>query len=180
MNKKFHTYADFKASDRRLRKAVEKISGVYLNHVYHAVDFFMTDGSHNVQIINDILDTADAGRLARNRIVDWLSPIIGHESIKLAGGKYGFGKKLEEFDYSLADPMGHFKSFPDWYSFKPEKAPDAFNAKEAIEKELKRIKKLAETLKAQGYAVAGVTLETFADELELKPLLIKEEEKETA
>jgi len=31
-------------------------------------------------------------------------------------------------------------------------------------------------LKAQGYAVAGVTLETFADELELKPLLIKEEE----
>lgn len=171
----FTSYENFKQADRRIRKAQDKISQIYLNHVYKSVDFWMGAGSRNIQIINDILDTASAGRLQRNRIVDWLAPIIGHETKKLTGGLYGFGAKLEDFDYSLVDAGAHFKQFPDWYSFKPEQAPETFDAKEAIQKELKRIKNLAKKLMENGYNVAGVTLDTFADELDLQPILQKED-----
>jgi hypothetical protein len=174
----FTNFESFKIADRRLRKAMGKISGLYVNHTLKSIDFFMGNGSHNVQILNDLLDTATMGKLPRNRIIDWLAPVIPHIVKKGQGGIFTFGAKEEGRDYDPSLAIEHFQKFPSWEIFKKEQAPDSFDPLTAIQKEIKRIKKLASDLEKGGYSIAGATFGQWADSLEIAPLLTKDAEEE--
>jgi hypothetical protein len=178
----FTDYAQFKAADRKLREEMKMTSDEFLSHVKNSLTFFHTDGNHNVQIVNDVLDTASAGRLQRNRIVDWIAPIIGHEVIKLDGGKFGFGKKLEDVEYAeiVEKAPEHFVNYPDWYAWKPEPNPEEFDAKATVQKLVKRMLKDAKKLTEHEFKALGTELERFAQHVEVLPLESEQKEESDA
>lgn len=178
--KTYANYDEFKAFDRELRENGKKLSDEFLSHVKSALTFFHDAGNHNIQIINDVLDTASAMRLQRNRIVDWLAGLVGHEVGKLQGGKFGFMKKLENVEYAeiVANAAEHFEQFPDWYAFKPEQAPEEYNAINAIQKLIKKLTKEAEKASEHHYSALAETIEAFKKSLEVAPIVPDEVEDE--
>lgn len=170
--KTYQDYSEFKKADRVLREKGRAVADQYLAHVKDAVNFFHTTGNHNIQIVNDILDTASAMRLQRNRIVDWLEKLIGHEVVKLDGGKFGFGKKLEDTDYDdvVAGAPEHFQDYPDWYAWKKEADPEAYDAKTSMQKLIKRLVSDAKKAGAHHYSEVQAKLEEVAKSLEVMPI----------
>ena len=170
--KLYQDYAQFKADDRALREEGKSVSDRYLEHVKAALTFFHTTGNHNIQIVNDILDTATAMRLQRNRIVDWVSALVGHEVVKLDGGKFGFGKRLEDTDYEAVVALApeHFEQYPDWYAFKKEADPEDFDAKKTVQQVIKKLNKAAKDLGEHDYATVSLMLVEVAKRLEVTPV----------
>lgn len=170
----FKSYEQFKAADRRLRKAGGKISDLFVGHVYRAVDYFLLDkneegsSNYNIQIMNDILDTATRLRLPRNRIIDWLSPVVGHVVIKGEGGVFSFAGKREDTDYAVnrSNAMTHFEKFRDWNAFKPEQAPEAFEPVKHFDKLKKSLAKQIKTAHEAGANVYAGLLESMLQELQ--------------
>ena len=175
--KLFKDYAEFKAVDRNLRLKGKELSDEYLSHVKDALTFFHTTGNHNIQIVNDILDTASAMRLQRNRIVDWLYALVGHELVKVEGGRFGFGKKLETTDYEIVVSRApdHFELYPDWYAWKKDPDPEEFDAKKTVQSVIKRLKNAAKDLGEHDYATVSLMLAEIAKRLETTPIEINDE-----
>jgi len=181
--KTYKSYDEFKTFDRNLRKQGKEISDTYLSHVKSALNFFHTEGAHNIQILNDVLDTATAMRLQRNRIVDWVAQLAGHAVIKLDGGLFGFGKKLADVEYSdILDGVAvFFEQYPDWYSWKKEQEPEEYNALSAMQKLIKKLEKEAKTASEHHYSMVAGMIESFKEQLKVTPIApdeVVEEEKE--
>lgn len=170
--KLYNDYSEFKADDRALREVMRMTSDDYLSHVKSAMTFFHTTGNHNIQIVNDVLDTASAGRLQRNRIVDWLAALVGHEVVKVPGDKFGFGKKLEESVYEeiLDNAADYLEQYPDWYAFKPEQAPEEFDGLKTMSQLIKRVKTIADKYGKHDYAMLHAELTKIAEHLEVLPV----------
>lgn len=142
-NVQYTDYATFKAEDRKVRKTLKGNSDRYVQHVMKALDCFHTGGNHNIQIVNDVLDTATAARFQRGKVAEWLEPVVGHELLKGV-----FGKKVEGLDYNTIDFASHFESYGDWYAFsanqpRPEYdiAKDRDQLVKAIQSKMKRAEK---------------------------------------
>lgn len=166
-------YKEFKTVDRAFRADFEKMSDKFISHFKDGLNFFHTEGNHNIQIVNDLLDTASAGRLQRNRIVDWSAALVGHEVVKVAGGRYGFGKKLEDSDYTqiVENAPDYFSLYPDWYAYKPESKPETFEPDVASVKFKKYLDKLAKDASSNGYDVMADLVTKFKKEFEVAPVL---------
>ncbi len=175
--KTYKTYNEFKTVDRQLRQQGKELSEVFLSHVKDALNFFHTTGSYNIQIVNDVLDTSSAMRLQRNRIVDWVAQLVGHEIIKLDGGKFGFGKKIVDTDYEeVAQAAGaFFEEYPDWYAYKAEHEPEGFEVEKASLKVKKYLESMAKKAKEGGYSAMSETLEAMRLTFETSPVMQADE-----
>lgn len=169
----FKSYDEFKKIDRELREQGAKLSDRFLTHIKEGLSFFHTEGNHNVQIINDMMDTASAMRLQRNRIIDWVSPMVGHEVVKLAGGLFGFGKKKDDIQYDdvVSKAPEHFAQFPDWYAWKPEAKPAEFDGIEDMRKLVKKLRAEAKKYTDNGYTSVGAMLTAEADKLQVVSII---------
>lgn len=162
----FQSYEQFKKADRKLRGELAVSTKVFLSHVVQAVDFFHTEGNHNIQIINDVLDTASTARFPRNKICDWLKPLVGHKVVRDSETRrFEFGGKDADtrYDEIVEHAPEHFAKYPSWEEFSPESAPKAFEPEKLYSREIKRLMRQAEEMDEHGYGVAAEGLRAAAN-----------------
>ena len=154
----YTTYADFKAEDRRVRKSVKMASDKFVNHAIKALDFFHTKGAYNIQIVNDIVDTAKAVRFQGASVAKWLKPVCGHVLEKGV-----FGAKAEGTVYADIDPGEFFTKYPDWYAYAKGQPKAEFVAEESRDKLVKALETQAKKFEAD-YRLAALDLEKHVPE----------------
>lgn len=164
---KYNTITDFVTADRKLRQSLESNSAEFLTHVKSGLELFHGKGNHNIQIVNDMLDTASAGRLPRNKIIDWLAPIVGHKVEKVDTGFFRFGSKKEDVTYEgiIAEAPVHFTNFPSWEEFKRAADPDAFEADKIVKRQISALTRKIQELTEHGYMAAAQALTVARDSL---------------
>lgn len=163
----YNTLQEFVQSDRKLRKSLESNSTDYLSHIKAGLTLFHTVGNHNVQIINDMLDTASAGKMPRNRIIDWLVPLVGHKVEKIEAGYFRFGGKKEDADYDaiVSGAPAFLTKYPTWEEYKKEADPAEFDAEKVLKREVKALSRKVEELTDAGYAEAANIMAQMRDML---------------
>lgn len=140
-------YEGFKKYDRELRERGSIVVDELVNHCYKALGFFHAGGNYQINIVNDILDTASAMRFPRKTVGTWLQVMCGHE-LKGTGQGLCFGKRKVDLEYSdvLDGIVQHIKDFPDWRGFKPEE--EELPLDEILAKLTKQIRKKLDSAQA--------------------------------
>ncbi len=116
---KYVDYAAFKVEDKLVRRNGVKSKERFVQHTIKALDCFHDGGNHNIQIINDIGETATVSGYQKKKVLEWLEPVVGHVLDKNV-----FGKKVEGLDYNTLDLGAHFEAYADWYAFSKDNPSD--------------------------------------------------------
>lgn len=165
----YATLEQFKTADRRIRKALSRITGqIFLQHVMSSLDYFHTLSNRNIVVVNDLLDTATAGRLGRDKVARWLQPVVGHTLGKDAGGRVSFKGKQKGFDYDSINFSEHFSQFPDWTFWKNNPDEPEFDAEKVCQQMIKRLRKQAEQASDAGFSELAQQFGAIAEGIRMR------------
>ena len=156
----YKDYPAFKAEDKLVRKAGIKGKGRFLTHVKMGLDCFHTGGSHNVQIVNDLVTTAKEVGYQHGTVAKWIAPMCGHVLEGTVFGKREEGLKYEDLDFA-----GHLEAYPDWYAFSKSQPKPEYDIVKDRDAMLKTVDNKAKAAKKNGFLAAELELRAIANML---------------
>ena len=136
------TKADFDKKLSSVKKRGQKVGTEFRHLVTQGVMLYYGETNRNIQVINDLVDCANAIKGLRVKgLVEYLTKVIPHENLGRKGDHH-FGK----MDKNLKDQMdSSWQSFlaenPNWDEFSEEKDPAPFSLEQFLKSVSRRLNK---------------------------------------
>ena len=168
---KYTNMAQFKEDDVKIRAMGIATSEAILTHLKDGLEFFHGEGNHNIQIVNDVLDTADLSRYSPKKVGEWLQVLCGHKFSRDSGA-WCFSGKLPDTDYEqlVSEVPAFLVKHPDWRSYKAPVPEVEFDLVKSTDKAIKVLQTQMEKMLKNEYVNAATELATMIGMLEADKL----------